>query len=345
MLSLLRGLFNFALLASCAALLGACSASSPSALQAASAPSALICPVSASTGPGLATPPETLQASYRCFPPATATPRPTLLLVHGTSLDAASNFSWNYIPALTGLGYPVCVVDMPGYGQDDIQISAEYVVHAVRETARLNNGPIQIVGYSQGGMIPRWALRFWPDTRALVSEVIAIAGSNHGTLVANAACNSPCPESNWQQSFDSNFVTALNKDYETFAELDYTNIYTHNDQIVQPNLDDSGSTSLSGGANVTNVAVQDVCPGHVADHLALGSYDPVAYALTLDALENPGPADPARIALTTCAQAYMPGVNPASFAGDYAAMLAVLADANASSGRVAVEPPLQCYVE
>lgn len=302
------------------------------------------CAVSAGSGPVFETPEETLRASFRCFPATAGAPRPTLLLVHGTSLDSESNFSWNYVPALTGMGWPVCVVDLPNYGQDDIQVSAEFVVHAIRETARLNQGPIQILGYSQGGMIPRWALRFWPDTRALVTELIALAGSNHGTAVANAACNSPCPESNWQQSLESNFITALNRDFETLPELDYTNIYTHLDEIVQPNLDDSGSTSLAGGDNVSNVAVQDVCPGHAADHLAMGSYDPVAFALALDALENEGPADPARFALPVCAQPFMPGVNPASFAEDYAGMATVLVDANAGSGRVAEEPPLKCYV-
>ena len=302
------------------------------------------CPVPGVDGAPFEAPLSALQASFRCFPATGASGKPTVLLVHGTSLDSENNFSWNYIPALTDLGYPVCTVDLPNFGQDDIQASAEFVVHAIREAARGSAGKLRVVGYSQGGMIPRWALRFWPDTRELVEEVVAIAGSNHGTLVANAACAESCPASNWQQAFESNFILALNKDFETLPGIDYTNIYTHMDEIVQPNLDDSGSTSLAGGANVTNVAVQDVCPGHVADHLALGSYDAVAWALTLDALDNPGPADPARFEIASCAEPFMPGVNPASFAADYAAMGEVLVNANAGSDRPTEEPPLKCYV-
>ena len=30
-------------------------------------------------------------------------------------------------------------------------------------------------------MIPRWALRFWPDTRVMVDHVVGLSPSNHGT--------------------------------------------------------------------------------------------------------------------------------------------------------------------
>lgn len=294
-------------------------------------------------GPPFEADPQALQGALHCFDAATPSAHPTVLLVHGTSLDGASNFAWNYLPALTARGWPVCLVDLPGFAQDDIQASAEFVVHAIRETARESAGPIQILGFSQGGMLPRWALRHWPDTRALVGELIALAGSNHGTLVATAACKPSCPESNWQQALDSNFITALNRDFETLPGIDYSNVYTHFDQIVQPNLDDSGSSSLAGGAQVANIALQDVCPGHVADHLALGSYDPVGFALALDALERDGPADAARIAPGVCAESLMPGVDPTRFAADYADMLAVIGNANAASARSNAEPPLRCY--
>lgn len=328
------------LAASCALVLSGCGGSTPPGM--ARAGDGAACPTDASGGPALSVSAEALARSFRCHPATGPGAHPPLLLVHGTSLDAASNFSWNYLPALTARGWPVCTVDLPALGQDDIQVAAEHVVYAIRETARLG-GPIQIVGYSQGGMVPRWALKFWPDTRDLVGELVALAGSNHGTVLATGACNSDCPESNWQQALDSNFLTALNADFETLPGIDYTNVYTQMDEIVQPNLDDTGSTSLSGGANVTNVAVQDVCPGHAADHLAMGSYDPVAWALALDALEHDGPADPLRLDLNVCGEPFMPGVDPASFAQDYAAMAQVLVDANANSKRVSDEPPLLCY--
>lgn len=37
-------------------------------------------------------------------------------------------------------------------------------------------------------MVPRWALRFWPDTRAMVDDVIGLDPSHHGTLDAYGVC-------------------------------------------------------------------------------------------------------------------------------------------------------------
>ena len=331
------------MLALCAAL----AACAPSTAPAPARPAgAAACPVPGTPGgPPFETPQSALAAAFHCYDPVTPSGKPAVLLVHGTSLDAQSNFSWNYVPALTALGWPVCTVDLPDFGQDDIQIAAEPVVWAIRATAARSNGRIKVLGYSQGGMIPRWALRFWPDTRDLVEEVVSISGSNHGTYVADGACAAGCPASNWQQAYDAHFIAALNRDWETLPGIDYTDVYSWNDEIVQPNVPGDSSTSLAGGSNVTNVAVQEVCPGHVADHLAMGSYDPVAWAIALDALDNPGPADPSRLdPVATCAAAFMPGVDPATFATDYGGMLMVIGGANANSARPTQEPPLKCYV-
>ena len=51
--------------------------------------------------------------------------------------------------------------------------------------------------------------------------------------------------------------------------------------------------------------LQDVCANDPAEHnLLLG--DPLAYALAVDALTHPGPADPARIPAATCQQLFIP---------------------------------------
>jgi hypothetical protein len=56
---------------------------------------------------------------------------------------------------------------------------------------------------------------------------------------------------------------------------------------------------LAPDANVTNVTLQDVCPGDTSEHLRI-PYDPPAIALTRNALGRPGPADPGfRPACTT----------------------------------------------
>ncbi|MEK6806926.1 MAG: lipase [Pseudomonadota bacterium] len=300
------------------------------------------------SGPALTADPAALAASLVCTGDLAS--QPPALLVHGTAVSAEANFSWNYVPALSTLGYAVCTVQMPNNGMSDIQDSAEYIVHALREMNRVSGRKIQVLGHSQGGMIPRWALRFWPDTRALVDDLIGFASSNHGTVDSIAFCEAPggCAESFWQQTLGSNFITALNADFETFDEISYTSIYTYLDEIVVPNLPltaDTQSSALAGGANVTNVATQDVCPNNLGEHLALGTYDAVAYAIALDALTHAGPADPARVPLTVCLEPFMPGVDPTTFITDYAAAGMVLGQTVANAVRVPEEPPLKCYVD
>ena len=52
---------------------------------------------------------------------------------------------------------------------------------AGRRVHALARRRIAVMGHSQGGMSMRWALRFWPDTRRMVADVIGFSGSNHGT--------------------------------------------------------------------------------------------------------------------------------------------------------------------
>jgi len=90
--------------------------------------------------------------------------------------------------------------------------------------------------------------------------------------------------------------------------------------------------------------VQDICPTDTSDHLAMGSYDSVGYALALDAMTHAGPADASRIDRSVCTQPFQPGVNPATFATDYAAYLAAVGNGAARARQISAEPPLACYV-
>jgi triacylglycerol esterase/lipase EstA (alpha/beta hydrolase family) len=233
---------------------------------------------------------------------------------------------------------------------EDIQVAGEYVVYALRMMSRFEGHgkarKVQIIGYSQGGMVPRWALRFWPDTRKLVDDDVGLDASNHGTITAESSCQKEgCAPAIWQQRNTSAFIAALNSYQETFPGISYTEVYTQEDEIVVPNLNEEGSSSVhTGGGQIANIAVQEVCPGHKADHLAMGSYDPVGYALALDAVTHAGPAEKARIAITVCAEAYQPGVNPETFATEDAKYNQEIFETFATYPHVASEPPLKCYV-
>ena len=296
-------------------------------------------------GPTLSVPTAKLKAALTCTAGIAGAARDPILLVPGTDLTAQTNYSWNYERALAALHWPYCAVTPPVDETGDIQIVGEYIVYALRTIVHDSGRKVDVVGYSQGGMVPRWALRFWPDTRALVHDMIGIDPSNHGTLDANALCRQECLPADWQQADGSHFLNALNSGAETFAGIDYTVIFSRTDEVVVPNLDSSGSSSLHTGAGtIANIAVQQICPNDTSDHLAMGSYDPVAYALVVDALTHSGVADPARIPSTVCAQPFQPGVDPPMFAANYAGYLEQIGRAQSGDPMVPAEPPLACYV-
>src|SRR5436305_7900172 len=198
-------------------------------------------------GPPLSVPLHKLRSAVSCTPGVTNDSRSPILLVPGTDLDPGPNYSWNYERAFASRRWAYCAVALPQHATGDIQVAGEYVVYAIRRVARESGRRVDILGYSQGGMVPRWALRFWPGTRRLVKSFVALDPSNHGTLDANAACRQQCSAADWQQAAGSHFIRALNSYAETFAGISYTVIYSRTDEIVVPNLTSSGSSSLHTG--------------------------------------------------------------------------------------------------
>jgi len=156
-----------------------------------------------------------------------------------------------------------------------------------------------------------------------------------------------------QQQDGSKFIEALNSRTETFRGISYTEVYTRNDEVVTPNQDDTGSSSLRGGeGRVTNVAIQEICPNDMNEHLQIGTVDYPAYALAMDALDNDGPASEARIDRgVVCSEPFQPGVDPLS-ANTYIqqisavpGLLGVAGPANVvGAPTVRKEPALRCYV-
>lgn len=313
---------------------------------AAAAESPAFAPV-ARPGPALSVPAGELAKSITCTANATAATENVVLFVQGTTVTPQQDFGWNWFHALDALGRPYCAVTEPDQAMSDAQVSAEYVVNAIRYVHRISGRKVDILGHSQGGTEPRFALRFWPDLRPMVDDYVAFGATNHGSLVVNAMCPpvAGCAPALWQQTFNSNYTRAMNSGQETFPGISYTDIYTRTDEFVQPNLDSTGTTSLHGGGQITNVAIQDICPADLAsEHLAVGTYDPAAYAIAMDALTHPGPADPARVSREACGRVFMPGVDPARFATDYGSALGAVTTELALHPHVSSEPPLKPYV-
>jgi hypothetical protein len=309
-------------------------------------------------GPPLTVPRAQLNASLSCEPTVAHAKVEPVLLNPGTGLTPSQNYGWNWEPALEQLGIPWCAYTAPNDTLNNIETSGEYLVHAIRTMYALAGRRIALMGHSQGGMSMRWPLRFWPDARHMVQDAIGFSGSNHGsTVITPTECAVGCTPAVWQQLSTSNFIAAINSDAETFPGISYTEIYTNDDEVVQPNRGATASAALyTGGGAITNVAVQQICSADVSEHLLIGTTDSVAYALAVDALTHPGPAQLTRISKSVCSQAYMPGVDPASAQLELSAiagapgLLSVFppgsAGATALTGApvVTAEPPLDCYV-
>lgn len=269
-----------------------------------------------------------VDTSLRCAGPLAGARLTPVLLVHSTGTTSAE---WDvaYADALRAEGRPWCAVDLPDRGFSDIQAASEYVVHAVRRMAAEAGRPVGVIGHSQGGLEPRWAIRFWPDLEPLVSDVISFGTPHRGF----AACREPpCEPAMWQMHVGSRFLGALNAGDETPGSPGFTSVYTRFDEVVPPE-----ASVLAGGANID---VADVCPGHAVEHY-LFALDPVAFAIAQDALDHPGPARAERVRRSSCLEFLPPGSDPSKVANGGAD--ALLAADDAQGTRVPAEPPLACY--
>lgn len=265
---------------------------------------------SPSSDPKLETDAATLDAALKCTG-FTHPDKPAVLLVHGTFTAGFEQYDWTYIPLLDARGYDVCAVTYPDRGLGDMQVSAEYVVHAIRRVHERSGRRIAMIGHSQGVAVPRWAIKWWASAREAVEDFVMQAGPCHGTTRAAAADLVPSvldllglpslpvgllPEVFYQFPPDSNFIAATNRDDETPGDIDYTTLYTQFDELVQPvsPVPTAAVDFGQGNPRVANILLQDVCPGRFVDHVTIGLTDRLAFDLTMDAIGHDGPADVAR---------------------------------------------------
>lgn len=307
--------------------------------------------------PTLTVPDAELVKALKCSPGVDGATRTPVLLVPATGVTPEQNYDWNWKPALAAQGIPYCTIELPQRSLGDVQTAGEHVVYAIRRMHERAGRRISIIGHSQGGMVFRWAFRFWKDTRPMVDDAIGFAGSNHGTDVLKLPiCETiGCPPAAAQQASGSAFLRALNSRQETFAGISYTNVRTQNDEVVllvgtQPQDASPYIKPFWPSNGVTNVAVQDVCPLDQTEHLTVGTISNTAYALAMDALTHEGPAEPERAKAAACSALLMPGVQPQNLEANLQILaalpgLASVAGVNlAGVPLVTKEPALKPYV-
>ncbi|QHS11289.1 triacylglycerol lipase [Sinimarinibacterium sp. NLF-5-8] len=300
---------------------------------------------------------ETLDAALHCSD-FEHPDKPAVLLVHGTFTRGQEQYEWNYIPQLAERGHDVCVITYPDRGLGDQQISAEYVVNALRRMHARTGQKVAMIGHSQGASMPRWALRFWPSARAAVDDFVLHAGPNHGVLLGNVTQWTQVlgglrllPEGVYQFGIDANFTRAVNTVDETPGAVDYTAIYTQFDELVQP-TNPIPTAALDWGIEnpkVTNIKLQDICPGYIADHVTIGLTDRLTFTLTMDAIDHPGPANVERAGGADLCSAVAPLPNvilgPQSVAGLLRTLASEGVDSIPRLHLATQEPPLKPYAQ
>ena len=237
---------------------------------------------------------------WTCKPTA-AHPRP-VVLVHGTFADMSN--SWQAIsPLLKNNGYCVFALNYGSYagsgaigvyGTGEIRNSAAEL-NAFVDKVRTATGAaeVDLVGHSQGGMMPRWYLKFLGGAEE-VHTLVGLSPSNHGTTVDGIGLLARffpggeqftgvlCPACE-EQIVGSAFLAELNNGGDTVPGVDYTVIQTRYDQVVTPY-----TSAFLSGSNVKNILLQNQCLLDLGDHLSM-PYDHIVGADVLTALD---PAHP-----------------------------------------------------
>ncbi|WP_411106324.1 esterase/lipase family protein [Streptomyces sp. cmx-4-9] len=246
--------------------------------------------------------------NWSCKPSA-AHPRP-VVLVHGTFGNSVDNWL-GLAPYLVHRGYCVYSLDygqLPGVpffnGLGPIDKSAAQLdVFVDKVLASTGSAKTDIIGHSQGGMMPRHYLKFLGGA-AKVNALVGLAPDNHGTdllgftrllpyfpgaedLVSTATPGLA------DQIAGSAFLQRLNAGGDTVPGVKYTVIATRYDEVVTPYR-----SGFLDGANVKNVVLQDLCAVDLSEHVAIGLTDRIAWHEAVNAL------DPAHAERTTCASVF-----------------------------------------
>ena len=230
-----------------------------------------------------------------------------VLFVPGTGSDGSQVIALGR-PAFDAMGRSLCSLTLPDRTTADMQVSSQYVVRAIRSLARRAGRPIAVAGVSQGGVLARIALTYWPSLRPRVTDVVTAAAPHHGTTTVNTAVCAAggCPPALWQQATGSRLLAALGAmPDETPGALGWTTVRSTSDELVRPQTGPGATSALDGA---TNLVIQRMCPGRTTNHLAT-TVDSVTIAALADAVEHPGPARARRLPAAVCDEPFGAGLN------------------------------------
>jgi len=230
--------------------------------------------------------------------PSTEHPNP-VVLVHGTSENEGDNWV-TLAPLLANAGYCVYAFNYGEAGILSLGGRIDGINHIANSAAELSTfvntvlaetgaSKVDIVGHSQGGMMPNYYIKNLGGSTK-VNDFVALSPSNHGTTVSGltnalSAIESvpgigliasgieglvAAEEPAWtEQEETSSFMKALFPGVDpVVAPVNYTVLESTHDEVVTPYTNAFLSAGTSG-ASVTNVTIQNQCPADPTGHIGM----------------------------------------------------------------------------
>jgi hypothetical protein len=215
-----------------------------------------------------------------------------VVLVHGTAEDEGSNWV-SLAPLLANNGYCVYAFN---YGETLLSLfgrvdALNYIEHSAEELSSFVNtvkfwsgaSKVDIVGHSQGGMMPNYYLKFLGGA-SKVNVMLGLAPSNHGTTLSGLTellskiPGAPILEklveyvgapSLPQQEIGSPFEKHLFESGDTVSGPRYVVIESTHDEVVTPY-----TNAFLSGSSVTNITIQNQCPSDPVEHIGITEDSP-----------------------------------------------------------------------
>jgi triacylglycerol esterase/lipase EstA (alpha/beta hydrolase family) len=158
---------------------------------------------------------------------------------------------------------------------------------------------VDLVGHSQGGMMPNYYLKFLGGA-SKVNELVALAPSNHGTTedglveLLNKFPFAPGlakliefigAPALIQQEAGGAFQTHLFAEGDTVPGVRYAVIETDHDEVVTPY-----TNAFLNGPDVTNITLQEQCPTDKVEHIGMASDSPALQNVLNQLSASPNPS-------------------------------------------------------
>ena len=276
-----------------------------------------------------------------------------VILIPGTAVPSGTTWYYTFSKLGNSTDADVVWVNLPRASLNDAQVNAEYVAYAINYISSLCSKPTALISWSQGGLNTQWALKYWPSTRPALRDFIALSPDFHGTVVEAAICPAltyiACTPSILQQAWTSEFIQTLRSSSGDSAYVPTTIVYSSFDEIVEPMSGPNASALLNDARSVgvTLAHLQSICPDQPAGGFYTHEgvlYNPLAWALAIDAITHPGPGSLTRLDLKeVCGMTLAPELDLLDLLGTEGLLLIAAAELGTYGPQAAREPGIAGY--